>query len=327
MFSIYDAETGGSELWAETQNVGVENGVFNVLLGSVNPIPTNLFTDTGSRYLNLTVNSEELSPRMQFTSVPYSLRTETADELIGGSVKSINSLQNDIIITAGDNISISTQNNTLTISATGLEGGTGITQNRSGSSVSGFTNTEMQDLVTTSITIPGPGYIYLFGRAPVRFNATDNTDPQGFILQIDEDAGGSLASGLYSETFLSEFPAVSIYIYDQTVTRTYFKDAPGEYIFRLEGMLDRSNRTVTCFWPVITALYIPVSYGIVGTFATESSGFVSANSELSETPVDGSIQQLYKIDLRELELRAARERLEAEIAEKELLEAQLNNRR
>jgi hypothetical protein len=92
-------------------------------------------------------------------------------------------------------------------------------------------------------------------------------------------------------------------------------------------MLDRSNRTVTCFWPIITALYIPVSYGTVGTFATESSGFVSANSELSETPVDGSKQQLYKIDLRELELRAARERLEAERAEKELLEALLNNRR
>ena len=238
-----------------------------------------------------------------------------------------NSLQNDIIITAGANISISTQNDTLTISATGVEEGAGITQNRNESSVTGFTSSEMLDLVTTSITIPGPGYIYLFGRALVRFNTAANTLSQGFVLQIDEDAGGSLTSGFYSETFLSEFTSTALYIYDQTVTRTYFKDAPGEYIFRLEGMLDRSNRTVTCFWPIITALYIPVSYGPVNTVATESSGFVSANSELSETPVDGSIQVLYKIDLRELELRAARERLEAERAEKELLEALLNNRR
>jgi hypothetical protein len=97
----------------------------------------------------------------------------------------------------------------------------------------------------------------------VRFNASDNTDSQGFIMQIDEQEGGSLTSGFYSETFLSEFTSTALYIYDQTATRTYFKETAGTYDFRLEGMLDRSNRTVKVFWPIITAIYIPKSFGIV----------------------------------------------------------------
>jgi len=75
--------------------------------------------------------------------------------------------------------------------------------------------------------------------------------------------GGSLSSGNYSETFLSEFTSIAIYIYDQTATRTYFKETAGTFEFRLEGMLDRSNRTVTVFWPILTAIYIPTSIGTV----------------------------------------------------------------
>ncbi|MEO0116994.1 MAG: hypothetical protein ABIK97_05600, partial [candidate division WOR-3 bacterium] len=38
VFSIYDTETGGSALWEESQTVTTDaQGLFNVLLGSVNP--------------------------------------------------------------------------------------------------------------------------------------------------------------------------------------------------------------------------------------------------------------------------------------------------
>ncbi|MFC1683689.1 hypothetical protein ACFL0G_05755, partial [Candidatus Zixiibacteriota bacterium] len=38
-FSIYSDSTGGTQVWTETQSaVGVNNGVFNVLLGRVNAI-------------------------------------------------------------------------------------------------------------------------------------------------------------------------------------------------------------------------------------------------------------------------------------------------
>ncbi len=64
-------------LWTETQNVAVSKGIFNVILGSVNPI--NLPFDK-QYWLGITVASgSELTPRIQLTSSPYSMRTEYAD--------------------------------------------------------------------------------------------------------------------------------------------------------------------------------------------------------------------------------------------------------
>ena len=64
-------------LWTETQNVAVNKGVFNVILGSLTPI--NLPFD--KQYsLGITVGSgTELTPRVQLTSSPYSVRAEYAD--------------------------------------------------------------------------------------------------------------------------------------------------------------------------------------------------------------------------------------------------------
>ncbi len=46
-FSIYTTASGGSALWTETQSsVSVTDGLFNVLLGSVNPINASQFTGT-----------------------------------------------------------------------------------------------------------------------------------------------------------------------------------------------------------------------------------------------------------------------------------------
>jgi len=41
-FLIYDAETGGTLLWSETQDVSTANGIFHVLLGSVTSFPPTL---------------------------------------------------------------------------------------------------------------------------------------------------------------------------------------------------------------------------------------------------------------------------------------------
>jgi hypothetical protein len=80
-FSIYDVETGGTPLWSETQSVTVNNGIYNVNLGAVNPI--NLLFDT-QYYLGIQVETDaEMTPRQPFTSVGYAF---TADTLKGGAV-------------------------------------------------------------------------------------------------------------------------------------------------------------------------------------------------------------------------------------------------
>jgi hypothetical protein len=54
VFSIYDQPTDGTSLWSEEQlAVAVQSGIYNVLLGSVNPIPDDVF-DGSDRWLGIT---------------------------------------------------------------------------------------------------------------------------------------------------------------------------------------------------------------------------------------------------------------------------------
>jgi len=95
-FLIYDAETGGTLLWNETQDVSCANGVFHVLLGSVTSFPTDLF-DNADCWLELIVSNETLSPRTTIASVPYSIKAQTAYTVkvplsLSGNVASPNSV-------------------------------------------------------------------------------------------------------------------------------------------------------------------------------------------------------------------------------------------
>ncbi|MGB5107059.1 MAG: hypothetical protein WBP29_07400 [Candidatus Zixiibacteriota bacterium] len=87
----------------------------------------------------------------------------------------------------------------------------------------------------------------------------------------------------------------------------------------------------TVYDTVIVATFFPTSYGAVATFvanvaATDFSsgprfGGRRANVENALAP-----PEVYNIDSRELELRAANARAEAERAEKELLKAETTQR-
>lgn len=74
-FLIYDAATSGSLLWSETQSVDVEGGLFNVILGSVAPIPFELF-EGPDRYLTIKVEADnEMLPRKHLTSVGFAFQS------------------------------------------------------------------------------------------------------------------------------------------------------------------------------------------------------------------------------------------------------------
>lgn len=74
-FLIYDAATSGSLLWSETQGVDVEDGLFNVLLGSVVPIPHDIFEEP-LRFLAIKVEADnEMLPRQQLSSVGYAFQS------------------------------------------------------------------------------------------------------------------------------------------------------------------------------------------------------------------------------------------------------------
>ena len=68
---------GGTEqvMWEETHTAAVSNSVFSVILGSNTPLPQNV---PGNAMLETQVGDEILAPRQPLTSVPFALRSNSA---------------------------------------------------------------------------------------------------------------------------------------------------------------------------------------------------------------------------------------------------------
>jgi hypothetical protein len=78
-FRLYDEASGDNPwVWSETHNaVVVENGLFNVLLGSIDTLTAADLA--GERYLEIKVGTEtEMTPRMRLASVAYSMHADQA---------------------------------------------------------------------------------------------------------------------------------------------------------------------------------------------------------------------------------------------------------
>ncbi|MBI5399636.1 hypothetical protein HZB07_03355 [Candidatus Saganbacteria bacterium] len=77
IFKIYSAETGGSALWTETQNLSLEGGVFTAQLGSVTAFPVGL-TFTVPYWIGVTIvpDMTEMIPRKAISAAPYALNAE-----------------------------------------------------------------------------------------------------------------------------------------------------------------------------------------------------------------------------------------------------------
>ncbi|MBI4422275.1 MAG: hypothetical protein HY554_01020 [Elusimicrobia bacterium] len=88
-FSVWDAASGGTQLWSEAQSgVAVSNGVFAVQLGSVTPLPGSVFA-TDAAYLQVQIESEVASTRERLVTSPYAFRSAIADDLEPGDAQYI----------------------------------------------------------------------------------------------------------------------------------------------------------------------------------------------------------------------------------------------
>lgn len=78
-FTLYDAGTGGTNLWTETITVTPDDGYFSVQLGAMTAFGAGVF-DGSTRYLGVTVGSDpEMTPRETVSSVPYAFHAGSAD--------------------------------------------------------------------------------------------------------------------------------------------------------------------------------------------------------------------------------------------------------
>ena len=75
---IYDAETGGTALWTETQTATVTRGIFSILLGNTTALDD---LDFNSAYwYSVEVESDgEMTPRQRLTAVAYAINADKLD--------------------------------------------------------------------------------------------------------------------------------------------------------------------------------------------------------------------------------------------------------
>ncbi len=80
VFNLYTFENGGISLWTEShENLLVSNGIFDVLLGSLDSFPADVFNNP-QLYLGITVNGDgEMSPRSVLSSVPYAIKSGSGE--------------------------------------------------------------------------------------------------------------------------------------------------------------------------------------------------------------------------------------------------------
>ncbi len=106
-FKLYDAPTGGSALWTETQSVVVASGLFSTMLGSVSSLDNINFNQ--ALYLTLNVNGDgEMSPRKVIGAVPAAFQTSRLD----GSASTT-------VVDVSDYLSVSGLTNLATTSLSG----------------------------------------------------------------------------------------------------------------------------------------------------------------------------------------------------------------
>jgi hypothetical protein len=84
-FRLYSQPYGGTNIWSEPwtgeNSVQVSDGLFNVMLGSVKPIPQNVITGNNSLWLGITVGADsEMQPRVQLGSVPFAVQALTVPD-------------------------------------------------------------------------------------------------------------------------------------------------------------------------------------------------------------------------------------------------------
>jgi len=185
VFSIYTVPSSGTNVWTETQpSVTVTDGIFQVSLGSVTPLPGSVDFNSNALYLGVKVGADlEMNPRIQFTASPYAFNANQVGGLTSSQfVQLAQSVQTDS----------STTNASIGINKTGITAKVMDLQ-RNGSTVfsvgnDGATFIKSQTDSATAFQVQSTGSVAIFGvdtstkAVDIGSNITDTTQ---VLLQLD----------------------------------------------------------------------------------------------------------------------------------------------
>lgn len=200
-FAIYNDPTAGDTLWSEEQDVSVRDGLFSVTLGSVSPLVGTAF-DGPDVWLGISVNGEELTPRTQFTSQPYSYRVKTIDKATGGTITgdlnivgNINSTSQITIESTGAGVTIRAGSSIVTVTPSG--GVTIVSSDVSISSTGDLNISAANKLSLTANEIEvTAASTELYGTDSLVLNSTSDVMVSGNYVYLDAAYDARLESGL-----------------------------------------------------------------------------------------------------------------------------------
>ncbi len=180
---------------------------------------------------------------------------------------------------------------------------------------------------STTITIPADGYIVVDVVAEAGFYGTKGENQ--LCHSLDTAGPPAFDYNYYACAGLMAYDTTTFANYFPLATRRAFYRHKGTYTFWFKA-LDGSPSGNKYIWePTITATYFPKSYGAVisaqaPTGAPTASAPSQSDPRLVQYPEPGARPAGSVVDLRELELKAANLRAEAEAAQNELLKARLD---
>jgi hypothetical protein len=186
-----------------------------------------------------------------------------------------------------------------------------------------------QDFVSVNITTPADGYVAVEG---VGYFSCQGDDAAFGWAQVSETSNRVQESGQFHWVGPTGFGNTSgDYTYHSIPIKRFYFKAQGSYTFYLQGNAYVSNAVssdVDLLAPTwLQATYYPVAYGTASTLAESAGDFESATQVSVKDPLTGKASQVYRVDLRELELKSKAARLKALEAQQDALKAELELQR
>ncbi len=184
------------------------------------------------------------------------------------------------------------------------------------------------DMETTTVYVPTAGFVVLEGTAQLRLDSQAG-DANYILYQVDDNP--TLAMDASDVVVgIGSSPNTATTFHSAYVTRTYFK-SPGAYTFHFKAQRAGTGFSLAYVYnPTLRATFYPSANGIVQTFALapEAAQFEHATPVAPVTmsapglPQGASSGAGSIVDLRELQLRAARADADAARAHSAVLEAE-----
>jgi hypothetical protein len=165
-------------------------------------------------------------------------------------------------------------------------------------------------IINTIITTPMAGYVFIQASAQAGFLGTTGLNAIQYQIDTRDWTTATFEAAQLRIVGANAWANTDYQYLTAATSRVYYLPAGTHTLWFLAQKLGAAG-TAYFYTPTITATFIPVSYGGVNTSVTTLEG---ASLPGGDSPIG---------DLRELELRATRTRLDAERAEHELARAKV----